>query len=179
MNNELLPIIISSGVVSALVSLLIVMLFIGKYREKVDRHDLDCDKLSKQFLAISTQLAKLEGGLERDRVQNPYIQSKSPLALTDRGKALLIDSHGKDYIDLKKTEFLEEIKLETPKTAYDVQELSKRLIEKRTSLDEFNTIKEFAYKKGITLDLILEVLGIYLRDILLIELGFKIEDIKD
>ncbi len=44
------------------------MLFIGKYREKVDRHDLDCDKLSKQFLAISTQLVKLEEGLERDRV---------------------------------------------------------------------------------------------------------------
>jgi hypothetical protein len=45
-------------------------------------------------------------------------------------------------------EFLQEIKLANPKTAYDVQELSKKLIEKRTSLDEFNTIKEFAFQRA-------------------------------
>jgi len=84
--------------------------------------------------------------------------------LTDRGKALLIDSHGKDYIDLKKTEFLEEIKLETPKTVYDVQELSKRLIEKRTSLDEFNMIKEFAYKKRITAEKLWELTSLHPSD---------------
>jgi len=179
MDGEVLQIIISSGVVSALVSFLFLTLYIGKYKEKIDRHDRDNDKLNNKLAEISDRLANIEGGLERDRAQSQYIQSKSPLGLTDKGKALLIDSTGKDYIDSKKMEFFKEMKSKKPKTAYDVQELSKEIIANRIYRDEFNSIKEFAFVKGVTLDVVLDVLSIYLRDFLLIELGFKVQDIKN
>jgi len=177
MNSELLSIIISSGV-GALVSFTLLALSIGKYREKIDRHDKYHDKISNKLAEISEKLSSIEGGLLiRDKVQD-YIRSKSPLGLTKKGEALLIDSKGKDYIDSKKKEFLTEIKLHNPKTAYDVQELSKSLIEQRTSLEEFNIIKDFAFKKGLTVQLILEVLSIYLRDFLLKKLNFQDKNVS-
>lgn len=177
--HETLTTIISSGIISALVSLCIIFFSLGKYKEKVDRNDRNYDVLHKDFLEVIKKLATIEGGLERDRATNLYIKSKSPLSLTETGKALLLDSKGKDFIDAKKQEFLKQIKLKKPKTAYDVQELSKKLIEGSVELDEFNEIKEFAFRKGLNLEIIIAVLGIYLRDFLLSELDFKVEDIKD
>ena len=167
MGSEVIILIVSSGIVSVVVTLLVMLLSVGKYKEKVDRLCHDNDKVGDKLTQISEKLSNIEGGLERDRATNPYIKSKSPLSLTDKGKALLIDSTGKDYIDLKYAKFLKEIKGKNPKTPYDVQELSKDLISARTSLDEFNDIKDFAFLKGISINVILEVLGIYLRDLLL------------
>lgn len=178
MNIELLSIIISSGAISTIVTFLVILLYVGKYREKVDRLDKENDKLNQQFLNISSKLSKIEGILEISRMVSPYVQSKSPLGLTEKGKALLIDSKGKDYIDLRKNEFLKEIKSKNPKTAYDVQEMSKLVIKSRTKCDEFNSLKDFAFRKGLSIDVILDVLGIYLRDIVLKELGFKDSDIE-
>ncbi len=179
--NETVTLIFSSGVVSFIVTIMIIALSLGKYKEKIDRHDKELDKLNDKLNdkinEIIQRLAIIEGGLERDRA-NIYIKSKSPLSLTEKGKALLLDSNGKDYIDSKKSEFIEELKLKKPKTAYDVQELSRKIIEQRTSNDEFNQIKEYAFKQGLKLDIIVDVLAIYLRDLMLLELGFKIEDIK-
>jgi len=170
MGSDTVTIIISSGIVSAIVTILIMLLSVGKYKEKVDRLCYDNDKVGDKLTQISEKLSNIEGGLERDRATNEYIKSKSPLSLTDKGKALLIDSTGKDYIDLKHAKFLKEIKSKNPKTPYDVQELSKDIISARTSLDEFNDIKDFAFSKGISINVILEVLGIYLRDLLLKDL---------
>jgi len=171
MSGDLLTIMLSSGFVSGLVTFLIILLYVGKYREKVDRHDKDNERLNQQILDISKNLSKLEGLIENNKNSNIYIARKSPLNLTDKGKALLIDSSGKDYIDLRINEFLKEIKKKSPKTAYDVQELSIQLVEKRTKSDEFNNIKEFSFRQGLSLDTLTQVLGIYLRDILLKKLG--------
>lgn len=172
MSGDLLTIMLSSGFVSGLVTFLIILLYVGKYREKVDRHDKDNERLNQQILDISKNLSKLEGLIENNKSSNIYIARKSPLNLTDKGKALLIDSTGKDYIDLRINEFLKEIKKKSPKTAYDVQELSIQLVERRTKSDEFNNIKEFSFRQGLSLDTLTQVLGIYLRDILLEKLGF-------
>lgn len=177
--HETLATIISSGIISTLVTLCIMFFSLGKYKEKVDRNDRNYDNLHQHFLEVITKLATIEGGLERDRAKNPYIKSKSPLSLTETGKALLLDSKGKDFIDSKKEGFLKKIKLKNPKTAYDVQELSKKIIEGSIELDEFNEIKEFAFRKGLNLEIIISVLAIYLRDFLLLKLGFKVEDIQD
>lgn len=173
-----MEIIFSSGVVSLVVTLLICVLFLGKYKEKVDNHDKNLNKNNDKIDKLSDRLSSLEGGLERDRAKSEYIKSQSPLNLTEKGKALLLDSSGKDYIDSKKDDLLKEIELAHPKTAYDVQELTRSVIEKHINEDEFNKIKEFAFKKGLKLDVILDVLGIYLRDLALPKLGFKINDIK-
>jgi len=189
--------VISSGVVTAIITLLAVLIYLGKYREKIDRFDRELDKangkldklgeklldeiknIHEKILNVTIKLSNIEGGLDIAKNLHAYIQTKSPLSLTNMGKALLLDSKGKEFVDARKKKFLEEIKLKKPKTAYDVQELSKKLIEGSVELDEFNEIKEFAFRKGLNLEIIIAVLGIYLRDFLLSELDFKVEDIKD
>lgn len=184
--NETITLILSSGVVSLVVALAAYFRFLGIYKEKIDNNEKAIDKVSNKIDKINdkievltSRIASLEGGLDRDRAISDYFKSKSPISLTDKAKAVLLDSGGKDYIDSKKGDFLKEIKSEKPKTAYDIQELAKKVIEKRTGHDEFNTIKEYAFNNALKLDLLLEIFGIYLRDIALSELGFKVEDIKD
>lgn len=93
--------------------------------------------------------------------------------LLEDGKALLLDSSGKEYIDSKKEELFEEIKLEYIKNAFDIQDwprmgdASRIVMEKQTKKDEFNTIKEFASENDIKLGVVLDVLGIYLSELAL------------
>ena len=93
--------------------------------------------------------------------------------LLEDGKALLLDSSGKDYIDSKKEDLFEEIKLEYIKNAFDIQDwprmgdASRIVIEKQTKKDGFNKIKEFASENDIKLGVVLDVLGIYLSELAL------------
>ena len=178
MNIEIIALMLSSGVVSLLVTVLVILLFIGKYREKVDRHDKDNEKLHQQFLEISNRLSRLEGIVDSNNTINKYVQSKSPLGLTEKGKALLMDSGGKDYIDSVYASFLQEIVKQKPKTAYDVQELSKIALEARVNKDEFIPIKEFCFEKGLNVKTVIDVLGIYLRDKLLPDIADRIPKLR-
>ncbi len=147
---------------------------------KITTLEKDVDTIKTQNIEIIQKLAYLQGGLERDREHTrEYVKSQSPLALTDQGKAILLDSKGKDFIDNKKSLLIDEIKSKSPKTAYDVQEISKKIIENHSNDDDFNSIKDFVFFKGERLENLIEVMGIYLRDIALKELGFNISDIKD
>lgn len=91
--------------------------------------------------------------------------------LLEDGKVLLLDSSGKDYIDSKKEELFEEIKLEYIKNAFDIQDwprmgdASRIVMEKQTKKDKFTKIKEFASKNDIKLGVVLDVLGIYLSEL--------------
>ena len=93
--------------------------------------------------------------------------------MTEKGKALLLDSKGKDYIDAHIDSLIKDINDVSPKTPYDVQELAKKILEQRSNDDSFNQIKEFAYKQGFELNLIIEVMRIYLRDQALAKLEFN------
>lgn len=93
--------------------------------------------------------------------------------LLEDGKALLLDSGGKEYIDSKKEELFEEIKLEYIKNAFDIQDqprmgdAARIVMEKKTKKDEFNRIKDFASENDIKLGVILDVLGVYLSELAL------------
>jgi hypothetical protein len=181
--NDTVTIVLSSGFISAMMTVLTLMFTLGRYKHKIDNLDKMVekwiDKTDVKISSFSERLAKLEAGIERDRVHNKYIKADSPLNLTDKGKVVLLDSKGKDYIDFYKNELMSDIKRANPKTAYDIQELSKKVIQEKASNDSFIPIKDYAYKEGENLESIIEVMGIYLRDIVLKEWGFEISDIKD
>src|SRR5258708_6004467 len=104
--------IVVSLVVSLLTSLLTVFFVLGKYKEKVDTLEKCQDKNEEKQDDLMTRMAKLEGGIDRDRAHTPslYTEAHSPLALNDKGKALLLDSGGKTYIDSNLEELVEAIK---------------------------------------------------------------------
>ncbi|MFA6408668.1 MAG: hypothetical protein WCW01_00580 [Gammaproteobacteria bacterium] len=171
--------ILSSALVSLIISAVSIALFLGKYKQKVDTHEKSLEKHDNRIIELSDRISKVEGGLDRDRAHSDYIQKKSPLGLTEKGKALLLDSTGKDYVDKHKAQLIESIKSTNPRTAYDVQELSKKVIQKESNTDDFSPLKNYIFNQGLDLNLLIDILGIYLRDIALKELGFNINDIKD
>lgn len=163
-----------TSIIIALINLAITLLGIaywfGKYSEKINT-------LEKAISAIDNlreKLAKVEA--EKANIGD-YIQAKSPLMLTDKGKAVLLDSGGKDYIEKNKNILLTEIKNLSPKNAYDVQEYAKKVIIDKSASNDFNNIKNYAFKEGLDFNIIVNVMGIYLRDYALIDNGFNVNEL--
>lgn len=144
----------------------------GKYREKVDSLEKKCERHESKIDDMKDRISTLEGGIERDRANNPYVKRKSPLSLTDRGKAMLLDSGGDKYIETHQDELVKKLRDQKPKSAYDVQEFSQQAIRDRIDNDDFIPLKNFVYKEGLELDNLLQVMGIALRDMALPLLGF-------
>lgn len=153
----------------------IISWHLSHYKLKVDNIHKECEDHEGKINAFIADIAVLkEFKATFERGQASLIQSKSPLSLTDKGKAVLLDSGGKDFIDKNKDELLETIKLKSPKTEYDIQEFSKEVIKSCMNRDEFIPIKEYLYKESsIPKEPVMEVLGIYLRDIYINEVYIK------
>lgn len=133
--------------------------------------------LEKRLNEACEKLAKEEGRNERDRAHDDYVKRDSPLSLTDKGKALLLDSGGESYVEANKKTLIDAIKTKKPQSAYDVQEFAREAIAERADTKEFVPIKNYLYEQGLDLERATRVLGIYLRDMALTELGFTPEDV--
>lgn len=164
-------------VVAGIVGFVGAWVKLSKCDSTITAHSTALKEISDKLTSLGERIAKLEGGVERDRAA--WVQKKSPLSLTSAGEKVLSESHGKAYIDNNKLSLISAIKKENPKTAYDVQELSRKVIVQKSNDDAFSPIKNFAFMRGESLDRVIDVLGIYLRDIALKELGFNLSDIKD
>lgn len=101
----------------------------------------------------------------------------SPISLTEKGKLVLFESKGHDFVEKNKKALLDEIKSKKPKTAYDVQTYSEEVINEQIDLEDFNPIKNYAFKEGIELGIIIKIMGIYLRDFALSDNGFVINEL--
>jgi len=178
MTPDTLITIAVSVIVSGLTSGLIVVYMLGQYKQKVDRCEKDLDKRDDDTKELRDRISRLEGSSSRDQAAiDKYIQRKSPLSLTDAGSLTLFESGGKDYTDTNLSELIEAIRAENPKTAYDVQELSKKVISDKSGEDGFIPLKDYIFKKGIGIDILTNIMAIYLRDKSLQELGLEIDDI--
>lgn len=153
---------------------------LSRYREKVDQLEkIDAQKrlsaLEGKFEALQSQV----GTLQQNSPTN-YVQAHSPTSLTENGQTLLDDSGIKKYVDDKFTVLLAatQNKLK-PKgedySAYDVQLETLAVIKEQADEKDFISIKDFAFGKGIDLNNIQLVGGIYLRDKCLESLGFDIK----
>lgn len=106
-------------------------------------------------------------------------QSQSPISLTVKGNNLLGDSGLKKYIDDNKADF--SLKCKTKKNltnAYDVQETAFDCLDSTTFPTDFDSkIKEYAFQQGVDMAVMRRVGGIYLRNLLLEDLGMKEKDL--
>jgi hypothetical protein len=108
----------------------------------------------------------------------------SPRTLTEAGKGLLEMSSGQTMIDNNLDFFIGEIREFNPKTAYDVEKLSMKVLLSNTDETCFNSIKDFIYyapeeieiagsKIKIELNTVIHVMSLHLRDKYLTKYPFE------
>lgn len=159
-----LQIIISSSIISFIVSLFVLFVRLGSYKQKIDIFDSSIKELKNEMKDVNTRVSKIEGGLERDRAYGGIVKAKSPLSLTDKGRRVLQESGAQNYLDKNKSILIKEIEACKPKSSYDVQEFSKQVLDSHKNEDDFIEIKEYVYKNGLVLDHVIMGMAIYLRD---------------
>ena len=139
------------------------------------------DDLKDGFADISDEIKDLGRRISTmEGLTQGMLKKESPVNLTEAGSILLEDSGWKNIIDLHQKDLIDIMRKDGLNSAYDVQECAKRVVEKiELSPEESKKIKDFAFQKGIDLDQLDLAASIYLRNLALDQLGFKIEDIKD
>ena len=131
-----------------------------------------CNDASVAVVEIQTHLAS-KGYSIKNRLA---YTANSPLKLTEYGKDLMENS-GFDKIvaNPEKRRFLINlVKRKNPKTNYDIQQYSMDTMAELVEINDSIVIplKEYAYKEGLTLEIILNSAGIVLRDEIMKELKF-------
>jgi len=166
-------------VIAVAVSFITTSLKIGEYKNKVDNLETTVGKdehggLRKTVGEINNKVISCETTL---REREPLTKRKSPVSLTDRGEHFLNDSGGKKFIDDNFTELLTKINETDAKTAYDIQEASKEVLEPLREDTRLVPLKEYLFKDGSSLDDIFTVMSVYLRDKVLKEKQMDVKDV--
>lgn len=106
-------------------------------------------------------------------------EKQSPIELTPKGEELLEKSGLKEYISNKRNDFISKCKsAKNVHTAYDVQEYIFNLIDEwKFNADFEKKLKNYSYKKGVELDIMRRIGGIYLRNICLSKMNLDKQDI--
>lgn len=144
------------------------------YKFKVDRLIDDVSDMENEVKLIRDKIIACEA-IVAERA--PLKKSKSPVSLTDRGEKVLAESGGRLYVETNYSELKEKIESQAPTNPYDVQEVAHKVAMDLNVDARIETIKNYAFKEGLELGDILDVMGIYLRDKILSDKGWKSEDI--
>lgn len=154
----------------------IIGAFIGFIRmgEKVKQLEKDNDDEKKEIKEIRDKVIACETSLKE---REPFLKRKSPVSLTDRGNTFLDESGGRNFVDNHFARLRLAVEERAPKTAYDIQEYSREVIDGMKEGDDFNILKEYLFKEGLELKDLVAVMGIYLRDKILVEKGLTPEEV--
>lgn len=170
---------ISQILVSMIVGYGTAIFTIGKYTQKIDYLYKDGEDLKTDIKDLIKRITICETKIE-ERTQNlaaTLTKRKSPISLSEKGEEMLIKSGANKFVLDNLQELVKKIKEKDPKSAYDVQEISKDVIKSMTADDKFIPLKDYVYKEGIELDAIIIVMSIFLRDQALPLLNYKPEDV--
>jgi hypothetical protein len=157
---------IASVVIAALTGGVTAAIVIGKYKEKVDSLERSREKLENKLDICRSEIDTLKEFKTNAQkyIDSKIYQSNSPLSLTDYGKKLIKDSGFETIFDQHKDDLAEMLGKLDPKTAYDVQEVSRSFMDSQAEYAPFAPIKDYAYRTGSDLNLILRAGAILLRD---------------
>lgn len=104
----------------------------------------------------------------------------SPRQLNERGQTILNQSGIKEFVERNKPELLRRVRERNCTNAYDAEKATFSVVNetiKEAGATDLDSLKNGAYKVGATLDTLLLVGGIYLRNLIFPELGFSLDDI--
>ena len=132
-----------------------VFMLHGKISEIIGSFNMLQDKVKiKMGKVSSTKIKNID--------TKSVVQSNSPRQLTYIGHAVLDESGGKAYLDGYTTELYKEF--EGIKTAWEIERKAFDIMNKRISDPSFQSINKYVYYKGISIDVVVLVMSIELRD---------------
>lgn len=108
-----------------------------------------------------------------------FSKSQSPRQLNERGTEVLNQSGIKEIVEQQKEKLLEVVRNRNPKNPYDAERLIMRVM---ANLPEHcpelvDKLKQGAFETGATVDVLLFVGGLYLRNLIFPSLGFSLDDL--
>lgn len=176
-----IAIFVANAVISFIVGTIAASMKIGEYKNKVDNLESTIGKdehggLRKTVGDVRDKVIACETSLKE---REPLTKRKSPVSLTDRGINFLKDSGGEKLVDDNFDELLKKVDGLDPKTAYDVQEDARKVIEGLRDDERINPLKEFLFKDGSTIEDLFTVMSISLRDKVLNKKNWNVADIED
>lgn len=163
----ILEIILSIGIPT----IVIALIYIGRKLQILDSVEKTVDSIYDRFIKTEERVETLW----KDKVAPAH----SPRRLNEYGQKILAESSIKEIIDEKKGVLLEIIKKQDIKNAYDAEQAILSVAEELTKHcpDIIDKLKTGAFNAGASLDTVLLVGGIYLRDLVFPDLGFSVEQI--
>ena len=154
--------------------------FIGKHSEKLDDISMALGKIEGQ-VELLVKLSAFAPAKSMAFTMD-YSEKLSPRKLNENGEELYSKIAGEKFINENETFLLNEIANLKPKTALDVETLALAILRANADKDQFTRLKNWVYnapaqnitkadgstvKKDVSLDDVLFVLSIPLRDLYL------------
>lgn len=151
---------------------------LGDIRELIARIDERTDFMKKDLDDIKPKVSDMFPKVDilwKDRTA----PATSPRQLNEKGNAILEGSGIKEIVNQKKDELLRLVREKNVTNAYDadiaVLDVMKDLT--RHCPDKVDELKNGAFRVGATIDDVIFVGSIYLRNLIFPELGFSLEDL--
>ena len=163
--NTINAIVVSIGIPT----IIVVAIYIGRKLQILD----DLQPLRDKFAIVESRV----GDLWADRTASAH----SPRQLNDKGRAILTGSGIKEVIEEKKNDLFAKVKETNPSNTYDAEKVILDVVSKIPEYypELVAKLKDGAFKTGNDLDTVFLVGGIYLRNLIIGDLGFKINDIDN
>lgn len=147
---------------------------LSRVETKIDNIENDVDEIKTDLKGLNSRTGRLESVTQEIQSvlksagaslhQPLLIGPGSPLKLTDAGEELAKRIGGHGFIEEHTDFFFALIEKLNPISEYDIQEASNRVLLESVSHPVLNPIKKFAYENGMSIETLLGVLGIILRD---------------
>ena len=180
----IVPIIVIVGVFIAIGRKLELLDIINKNTEKlgdsIDKLKESQDKLKDSHIELSERFIVVE-----DRVEtiwkDKFAPSGSPRQLNELGNKILNESGIKQIIEGNKDKLLEIVKSKKPTNAYDAEQLILSVVNElpKHCPEIIDELKQGAFRVGQSIDTVLFIGGLYLRNLIFSELGFSLKDIDN
>ena len=144
---------------------------------KIDNIDKDVDEIKTDVKSLNCRTFKLESAtIEIQNIlqkagasvcQRLAIGPGSPLKLMPYGEQIAKEVDAYKFVDDNQIFLFQLIENKNYKTPYDVQEAAMKILRENLPNPIMVVFKNYAFKKGMNIDNILDVVGIILRDVYL------------
>jgi hypothetical protein len=171
--NPLVQHILSPAVTFSLVLAVVYKTFdLGSLKEKFSRALKDIDQLDKNMSDLDKNVGKLVTHMaivkthlvDKTGMDANLFAAHSPLSLLPKGKELFKKSGFETIFKENKPWFIDELKKSKVTTLAELDEASHSLVQECLDKNLYADYKDIAFRNGVSLEVLLRVIAIWLRD---------------